>query len=944
MPMVVVQTNATKVVVGFLLETTVEGFDEDAQAAFTTGLRALLKCHAPACAIDLVIRPGSVKVDAVVTVFEAEAGSATGGASPGDAPQGATAYEQLTADIVAAAQALSSAPEGSATLSSTLGVAVQSLPSVSVEELVADIAIFAPLPPAAPPPTPPPSPTPPPPQQPPPISPLSTAIKFVFTEVGETGQDLQLLEVELFGPDAQLAVSSATNPGGSSINGQDASKVIDGNKVDKWSKWLDANFHTLGNSTLVLELGTPQLVTAYELWTANDNPNKRDPVSWDLYRAPAGWAASAIGWVHMENVHSTNNASGVEGADRYVQAPAERFTSYGRFDLPFPSPLPPPPPSMPSPPPLLPSPATPPPLPVSPPPPPGLPSAGSPPAPPPEACSDIYVSDSKPWLINSAGTGYTDNLALGCDYFDAAPANCSVERWVEIAPLDVCCVCGGGRRGVALGPPPPTPSPPPPYPSSLLQPPPSAPLPSLSSPPRAPQLLPEDGSSISSSDDDSVLAAVLSSVGGGLVCLLVCGAIALREHRRRGRKLDSAVRVRYNQDLAAFEADADAAEQELPGSMPMLTVDTHGGSGSGSTPLANGHSGVSSEEHSQPILRMSSWPAEVQVRSEMLTSFNEASPYHVEPAPAPPDDPDDPDGPDDPYAQLESRLAAAPARANSQTMARVHSAAIQRSGSIDPQTVALNWLREGEPSKSSLGPVLEPLNDAEEPGEMAPASGLITLDPPDEAAEVEVAEVEISLDPDGFRPGWLQGSSLRELPGLAGPEPDQSVGAEAGAGRRHSTSVEAQPPLLLPTASVYGGHQTRVLSARRARSLNLTSGRAAVREGRLPSAPAETVPPLAEPPQFPPAAALVSPPTAELLQFPPPAALVSPPTAELLQFPPPAALVSPPRAIRPAAELDSTGQVTQVPSEASPTTSLQLGDVRSPDSGLRRHSADPEQT
>ena len=539
----------------------------------------------------------------------------------------------------------------------------------------------------------------------------------------------------------------------------------------------------------------------------------------------------------------------------------------------------------------------------------------------------MYVSDSKPWLTNSAGTAYTDNLALGCDYFDAAPANCSVERWVEIAPLDVCCVCGGGRRGVALGPPPPTPSPPPPYPSSLLQPPPSAPLPSLSSPPRAPQLLPEDGSNISSADDDSVLAAVLSSVGGGLVCLLLCGAIALREHRRRRRKLDSAVRVRYNQDLAAFEADADAAEQELPGSMPMLTVDTHGGSGSGSTPLANGHSGVSSEEHSQPILRMSSWPAEVQVRSEMLTSFNEASPYHVEPAPAPPDDPDDPDGPDDPYAQLESRLAAAPARANSQTMARVHSAAIQRSGSIDPQTVALNWLREGEPSKSSLGPVLEPLNDAEEPGEMAPASGLITLDPPDEAAEVEVAEVEISLDPDGFRPGWLQGSSLRELPGLAGPEPDQSVGAEAGAGRRHSTSVEAQPPLLLPTASVYGGHQMRVLSARRARSLNLTSGRAAVREGRLPSAPAETVPPLAEPPQFPPAAALVS-----------------PPTAELLQFPPPAALVSPPRAIRPAAELDSTGQVTQVPSEASPTTSLQLGDVRSPDSGLRRHSADPEQT
>ena len=68
MPMVVIQTNATKVVVSFLLETTVESFDEDAQAAFTTGLRAVLKCHEPACAIDLVISPGSVKVDAVLTL------------------------------------------------------------------------------------------------------------------------------------------------------------------------------------------------------------------------------------------------------------------------------------------------------------------------------------------------------------------------------------------------------------------------------------------------------------------------------------------------------------------------------------------------------------------------------------------------------------------------------------------------------------------------------------------------------------------------------------------------------------------------------------------------------------------------------------------------------------------------------------------------------------
>ena len=69
----------------------------------------------------------------------------------------------------------------------------------------------------------------------------------------------------------------------------------------------------------------------------------------------------------------------------------------------------------------------------------------------------------------------------------------------------------------------------------------------------------------------------------------------------------------------------------------------------------------------------------------MLASFNEESPYHVDPAPPAPDDPDDPD-PDglDPDAPA--------AKANSQTLARVHSAAVQRSLSIDPQTVALNWL------------------------------------------------------------------------------------------------------------------------------------------------------------------------------------------------------------------------------------------------------------
>ena len=125
---------------------------------------------------------------------------------------------------------------------------------------------------------------------------VGSAVKFVFTAVGQAGQagqDLQLQEVELFGPSGQLAVVGATNPGGAAANGQDASRAIDGNKVDKWSKWFDGNMDTRGNSTLVLELGAAELVTSYDLWTARDHPHKRDPVSWEVY-VRAGPAAADL--------------------------------------------------------------------------------------------------------------------------------------------------------------------------------------------------------------------------------------------------------------------------------------------------------------------------------------------------------------------------------------------------------------------------------------------------------------------------------------------------------------------------------------------------------------------------------------------------------------------------------------------------------------------------
>ena len=170
---------------------------------------------------------------------------------------------------------------------------------------------------------------------------VGSAVKFVFTAVKQAGQDLQLQEVELFGPSGPLEVVGATNPGGAAANGQDASRAIDGNRVDKWSKWFDGNMGTRGNSTLVLELGTAQLVTSYDLWTAADKVGKRDPVSWEVYvrAAPAAW----------QLVDSRQGVSPPDG----------RFTSYGGLNMGVPAgrftsspprpPAPPAPPAAPSP-------------------------------------------------------------------------------------------------------------------------------------------------------------------------------------------------------------------------------------------------------------------------------------------------------------------------------------------------------------------------------------------------------------------------------------------------------------------------------------------------------------------------------------------------------------------------------------------------------------------
>ena len=176
------------------------------------------------------------------------------------------------------------------------------------------------------------------------------AVKFVFTAVQATQRYLQLQEVEL--RDAAgglLPVQSAENPGGVSPNAQTPSRAIDGDTSSKASKWLDSSMADSGSSTLILHLARPQLVARYDLWTANDNPRKRDPTSWQVFlqATPDGpWTLA-------------DNRTG-------LQPPLERHAPYGGFALqatPLPlrslTPSPPPPlqrwvlPPPPSPPPPL---------------------------------------------------------------------------------------------------------------------------------------------------------------------------------------------------------------------------------------------------------------------------------------------------------------------------------------------------------------------------------------------------------------------------------------------------------------------------------------------------------------------------------------------------------------------------------------------------------------
>ena len=215
---------------------------------------------------------------------------------------------------------------------------------------------------------------------------------FRFTAVRHPGRECSLQEIELFAEGSQTAVkvAGASNPQGAWPLYQSPASLVDGDRTAARSKWVDLNMITVGSSTLVLTLESPQQLGTYALVTANDNIG-RDPTSWQVH-----WKVDGE-WLLVDE-------------RREFAAPIARHASYGQLPFhllshtspppPPPAQLPPPrlfersqrrpapslrqqpPPSM-RPPPLLDPPHPPPPLP-SPPPLPPLPSP-SPLPPPPQS-------------------------------------------------------------------------------------------------------------------------------------------------------------------------------------------------------------------------------------------------------------------------------------------------------------------------------------------------------------------------------------------------------------------------------------------------------------------------------------------------------------------------------------------------------------------------------
>ena len=146
----------------------------------------------------------------------------------------------------------------------------------------------------------------------------------VLNVTANAGADIvQLSQLRLYGArGAPLEVGAARSPEWChSAEPEGADMVLDSSLSTKWLCRAD-------HAELQLTLAAPAAVTGYEMWTANDVPN-RDPLQWELRcgtkigGAAAGGAAGAVTWLLHRGT----------AAKRAFGEAAPRKQSMGRVDI-----------------------------------------------------------------------------------------------------------------------------------------------------------------------------------------------------------------------------------------------------------------------------------------------------------------------------------------------------------------------------------------------------------------------------------------------------------------------------------------------------------------------------------------------------------------------------------------------------------------------------------
>lgn len=133
---------------------------------------------------------------------------------------------------------------------------------------------------------------------------------------------MQLAEVRLYSGARRLPIVSAVAVDADGASSHVASHVADGNLNTKWAD--AAILGHAGASTVELTLDAPAEVSAYELVTASDWP-QRDPTSWALWALMPGAPAAAEPpkWALLD------------AQLPYAARPPARLSTYGRLQLPL---------------------------------------------------------------------------------------------------------------------------------------------------------------------------------------------------------------------------------------------------------------------------------------------------------------------------------------------------------------------------------------------------------------------------------------------------------------------------------------------------------------------------------------------------------------------------------------------------------------------------------